>query len=118
MDQEKRPNETIIIEEEVKSSNSSNSNNNFNDDFNINTKGIVSKFLSFDTFITPSLIKIIYIIGVILTAFTALGMIFMGSALMGLGLLVLSPFIPRIGAEMLMVKFKTLEVLEEINKKQ
>ena len=81
-------------------------------------KGTVSSFLSFETFVTPSFIKIIYIIGVVIIALAGLITMFTrDGVLSGLIILILSPFIPRIWAEMLIVRFRTLDLLEEINRK-
>ncbi|WP_297407574.1 DUF4282 domain-containing protein [uncultured Cetobacterium sp.] len=81
-------------------------------------KGIVNQFLKFDSFITPSIIKFIYIIGVLFFVFIGLVMIISGlSKFCGFIILVLSPFIPRILAESLIINFKILQVLQEINNK-
>lgn len=88
-------------------------------------KGFINQFLKFDSFITPSIIKFIYILGVIFFALMGLITIISGlgiygggiQVLFGLIILALSPFIPRISAEILIVNFKILQVLQDIHKK-
>lgn len=104
------------------------SQNNNNNQFDINemSKGFVSKFINFDSFITPSLIKFIYIFGVILTALVGIGMLFSGLGRFGSGgrvlsgiiIILISPFFPRVWAELLMVNFKILETLQQIRDKK
>ena len=86
----------------------------------------IRKFLKFDSFITPSIIKFIYILGVIFFALSGLILVITGLgshgggilALGGIILIALSPFIPRVIAEILIINFKILEVLQDINKKK
>ena len=89
-------------------------------------KGFVSRFLNFDSFITPNLIKYLYIIGVVIFVLIGLGIIIGGISrpygggmliLSGIIMIIIAPFMTRISAEILIVKFKTLEVLKDINKK-
>lgn len=101
-----------------------NAQNKFENNSN-KQEGFVSQFLKFDSFITPSIIKFIYLLGVIFFALIGLGLIISGigsygggmEVLLGLLVLALSPFIPRISAEILIVNFKILQVLQDIYKK-
>lgn len=103
-----------------------NSNNNNNFDFNEAGKGFISKFLNFDSYITPTIIKFIYIAGVVITALSGLVMMLGGlggfgsggAVLGGIILILLSPFLPRIWAELLIVNFKILETLQQIRDKK
>ena len=89
------------------------------------SKGFINQFLNFDSFITPSIIKFIYMLGVIFFALIGLMSIIAGLGRYGSGLQVLfglitialSHFIPRITAEILIVNFKILQVLQDIHKK-
>lgn len=89
-------------------------------------EGIVKTFLSFDKMITPTLIKIIFYIGIIMSTLTGIGMILGGmrshfgggiQVFLGLLTLVISPIIVRVYCELLIVIFKIHDSLNEIKNK-
>ncbi len=89
-------------------------------------EGIVKTFLSFDKMITPTLIKIIFYIGIIMSTLTGLSMIFSGmrahfgggiQVFLGLLTLVISPIVVRVYCELLIVIFKIHDSLNEIKNK-
>ncbi|MFZ7119830.1 MAG: DUF4282 domain-containing protein [Eubacteriaceae bacterium] len=85
----------------------------------------IKNLLSFDTFITPVIIKAIYYIGVVLvvimglfqivTSFSYYGGI--GVFISGLLTIVLGPFLVKIYCELLIIIFKIHKELTEINTK-
>ena len=89
-------------------------------------EGIVKTFLSFDKMITPTLIKIIFYIGIIMSTLTGLSMILSGirspfgggiQVFLGLLTLVISPVVVRVYCELLIVIFKIHDSLNEIKNK-
>jgi len=78
-----------------------------------------NKLLSFDTMITPSIIKIIYFILVALSILGGVILLLQGgvSTILGLVYIVLGPLIIRIYCELLIVVFKILQNLKEINER-
>ncbi|MBF4694519.1 DUF4282 domain-containing protein [Fusibacter sp. Q10-2] len=83
-------------------------------------------FLNFDKMITPTLIKIIFYIGIIMSTLGGLGMILNGlrypfgggvHVFLGLLTLVISPIIVRVYCELLIVVFKIHDSLNEIKNK-
>ncbi|GAU75681.1 DUF4282 domain-containing protein [Fusibacter sp. 3D3] len=89
-------------------------------------EGLVKTFLSFDKMITPTLIKIIFYIGILLSTLTGLSMILSGmrshfgggiQVLLGLLTLVISPIVVRVYCELLIVIFKIHDSLNEIKNK-
>lgn len=85
---------------------------------------------SFNTFITPTLIKIIYALALFGVALMALGLVITGlismgdSVIRGLAILVVTPIIAfvyllmaRVYSESMIVLFKVAENLQEINRK-
>jgi hypothetical protein len=83
----------------------------------------ITEFLNFDSMITPSIIKIIYIISTAMAAIFGLVLIITGLSysgvyvLLGLIMIGLSPFITRIFCELLIIKFKNNEYLKQIANK-
>lgn len=89
----------------------------------------MEKFLHFDKMITPTIIKILFWIGVGLSAlsgiimfFTGLAQIFSGSFFVGMGSIIfgviafiVGSLVARIYCELLIVVFKMHESLEAIN---
>lgn len=84
----------------------------------------VKSFLSFDRMITPSVIKILYYIGLVVVIIGGLISIFTGlfgafgggrMVIMGLIWLVVGPIMVRVYCELLIVAFKIHENLAEIN---
>ncbi len=88
--------------------------------------GLVKTFLSFDKMITPTLIKVIFYIGIIVSFLSGIGMIISGTkayfgggvqVIMGILVCLISPVIVRVYCELLMVIFKIHESLVEIKNK-
>ena len=69
-------------------------------------------FFSFDTMISPTLIKIIYVIGIIAIIIAAIVMIFSGGFLYGLGLIILGNLLWRIICESSIILFKIYDRLQ------
>jgi hypothetical protein len=76
----------------------------------------MNEYLTFDKFITPVIIQIIFWIGLAGIVIMALLAIVNGAALQGLLLLIFGPIVLRIYTEILLVAFKMLEELQEIRK--
>ncbi len=83
-------------------------------------------FFSFDRMITPSIIKLIFILGITATTLMGLVSIIMGlkssfgggvQVLTGLLTLVLGPVLVRINCELMIVLFKIHEALEGIKRR-
>jgi hypothetical protein len=74
----------------------------------------MNEFLSFDTMITPLIIKIVFWIGVAGCVIGGIVMMIQGSFLTGLLVLVLGPICVRIYCEILIVIFRIHESLVEI----
>ena len=83
----------------------------------------MDRFLNFDKMITPTIIKIIFWIGVVLSVLLGLGMIVSGfgsyygggfQVFMGLVTIVVGPIIVRIYCELLIVVFKMHDALQAI----
>lgn len=84
------------------------------------------KFFKFDKMITPVIIKIIFIIGIVITTLSGLGLIISGigsnygggmQVLTGLVTLVIGPIGVRVYCEIIIVLFKIHESLEIIKNK-
>lgn len=84
------------------------------------------KFFSFDKMITPVIIKIIFIIGLIITTLIGLSMVFSGlrahygggvQVFFGLIILIFGPVFVRVNCELMIVVFKIHEALEDIKRK-
>ena len=70
---------------------------------------------SFDTMITPLIIKIVFWIGVIGCVIGGIGMFFNGSGVVsGLFCILLGPLVVRIYCELIMVIFKIFQALQQI----
>lgn len=86
----------------------------------------MEEFVSFRKFITPSIITIIFWIGVVLSVIGGLVMIVMGvsgsapgmSVLIGLLYIVLGPLVVRIYCELIILGFKIYDTLTEIKNTQ
>ncbi len=78
-----------------------------------------SKLLNFDSMITPSIIKIIYYIGVVAVVLSGIALLFQGgpATFGGLIWIVLGPLVVRVYCELLIVMFKVNENLKEINER-
>lgn len=78
-----------------------------------------TKLLTFDDMITPSIIKIIYYIGVVGAVLGGIGMVFQGgtSTFIGLVWIVLGPLMVRVYCELLIVMFKIYQCLKEMNER-
>lgn len=76
----------------------------------------MNEYLTFDKFITPVIIQIVFWIGLAGIVIMALLAIVNGAALQGLLLLIFGPIVLRIYTEILLVAFKMLEELQEIRK--
>lgn len=78
-----------------------------------------NKLLSFDSMITPSIIKVIYFILIALSILGGIGLLLQGgvSTVLGLVYIVLGPLVVRIYCELLIVAFKILQNLKEINER-
>lgn len=88
---------------------------------------MLKEFMRFDKMITPSIIKIIFWIGVGISILSGLILIFTGlttrfgggpQVLMGLLVVVLGPLFARIYCELLIIFFKIHETLVEIKQKE
>lgn len=88
-------------------------------------KGICRKMLNFDTMITPTIIKVIYAVFTSISILYGLSMILGGftshlgggfKVIMGLFVIVLSPFLTRIWCETMIVIFKINENLGKLVK--
>lgn len=78
----------------------------------------LKKAVSFDTMITPFIIKIVFWIGVIGCVVGGIGMFFNGAGFIsGLLCIVLGPLAVRIYCELVMVIFKIFEALKQIAEK-
>lgn len=77
------------------------------------------EFISFDKMLTPTLIKILFWIGVAFSALTGLIMMFDGgfAVILGLFTIIIGPLVTRIYCELLIVFFKIHEALTDLNKK-
>ena len=85
---------------------------------------MLSKFLSFDEFITPSIIVVLFWIGVVINVLFGLGTIIggiggggFGMFFGGLAMLVIGPIMTKVWCELLMVFFKIHETLIQIRDK-
>ncbi|HEY9577996.1 MAG TPA: DUF4282 domain-containing protein [Pseudobacillus sp.] len=85
----------------------------------------MANFLSFDKMITPTIIKIIFWIGVVMSALSGLSMIITGfnsyygsgfAVLMGLLTLVLGPLLVRVYCELLILFFKMYDSMKNIER--
>ncbi|WP_100332437.1 DUF4282 domain-containing protein [Bacillus xiapuensis] len=85
----------------------------------------MDKFLQFDRMITPTIIKVLFWIGVALSILSGLSMIITGTGqygggfavLTGLLTIVLGPLLVRVYCELLMVFFKMHESLKNIEER-
>lgn len=87
----------------------------------------LARFMNFDKMITPVIIKVIFIIGVVVTTLLGLGMIVSGlgspygggiSVFMGLLTLVVGPIFNRVYCELIIVVFKVHEALEDLRRRE
>jgi hypothetical protein len=86
----------------------------------------ISSLLNFDKMVTPVIVKILFIVGVVLSVIFGIIQIISGAAssfgegiqvIMGLITIVVGPFITRVYCELLIVTFKIHESLQQINSK-
>ncbi len=77
----------------------------------------MNQYLTFRKMITPVAIQLIFWIGVAAIAVSALGVMFGGSFLAGVGLLVVGPVFWRIYCELMIILFRIHDRLSEIAKK-
>ena len=84
-------------------------------------KSLLKKMLYFDNMITPTLIRILYYVSVIFAIISGIFMMFggvfsnsLGITLMGLIFVILSPFLVRVGYEVLIIQFKIYENLNKL----
>ncbi|AKG03779.1 hypothetical protein AAV35_002555 [Salimicrobium jeotgali] len=86
----------------------------------------MKNFLDFNKMITPSIIKIIFIIGVVISVLMGISLIGAGldnpyggsgSVFMGLLTIVIGPLVTRVYCEIIIVVFKMHESLHDINSK-
>lgn len=70
--------------------------------------------LSFDTMLTPTIIVVVYWLGLLGTLISSLGLIFNGSILAGIGALIGGAIGVRIWCELLIVIFKINENLQKL----
>ncbi|SER24449.1 protein of unknown function [Gracilibacillus ureilyticus] len=83
---------------------------------------MVKKFLSFDKMITPSIIKVVFWIGVVIVVITGLitmisGLSYYGSGeqvFSGIITILLGPLVIRIYCELLILMFKMYDALQDI----
>jgi len=82
-------------------------------------ENLFNKLLNFDSMITPSIIKIVYYILVVLVILTGVATLFQGGYFTVVGLLyiVLGPLVVRIYCELMIVMFKVNDNLKEINER-
>jgi hypothetical protein len=76
----------------------------------------MNDYLTFDKFITPLIIQILFWIGVAGYVLLGLYMIVQGAGLQGLLLLLFGPLFWRIMTELMLVSFKILEALQDIRR--
>lgn len=83
----------------------------------------MERWLNFDHFITPTVIKIIFFIGAGLAILSGLITLFAGpggffaNLIMGLVTMVLGPILVRVYCELIIVAFKIYENIKELNEK-
>ena len=86
----------------------------------------IQSFLSFNKMITPTIIKIIFIVGVCFSVLTGLFQVIVGlsssfggglQVFLGLMTIIIGPFLTRIYCEILILFFKMHETLVEMNEK-
>ncbi|MFK2827105.1 DUF4282 domain-containing protein [Bacillus sp. B190/17] len=83
----------------------------------------MDRFLSFDKMVTPTIIKIIFWVGVVMSVLSGIGTIAAGisspygsglGVIMGLLTLVIGPLLVRVYCELLIIFFKMHESLKRI----
>ena len=86
----------------------------------------MNQFFNFNKMITPTIIKVIFWIGVVSTVIIGLIQFFIGlgspygggfQVFMGMLTIVMGPLVTRIYCELLIVLFKMHEALQDINQK-
>lgn len=84
-------------------------------------KSVLKKMMYFDNMITPTIIRILYYVNVVLAILSGIFMMFAGVisnslviTIMGLVLIILSPFLVRVGYEVLIIQFKIYENLNKL----
>ncbi|MFC4402548.1 DUF4282 domain-containing protein [Gracilibacillus xinjiangensis] len=84
---------------------------------------MIQKFLSFDKMITPTIIKVVFWIGLAITVLTGLGTMIAGfnsyygsgfQVFTGLLTIILGPLVIRIYCELLILMFKMNDALQDI----
>ncbi|GGJ89967.1 hypothetical protein GCM10007063_10770 [Lentibacillus kapialis] len=85
----------------------------------------MNEFLSFDKMLTPTIIKIVFWIGIVFSVLSGLGMMVTGAnsvvgggfqVIMGLLIIIVGPLLTRVYCELLIIFFKMHESLQEIKK--
>ncbi|KAB8130783.1 DUF4282 domain-containing protein [Gracilibacillus oryzae] len=83
----------------------------------------MQKFLSFDKMITPTIIKVVFWIGVAITVISGLGTMIAGfssfygggfQVFTGLLMIIIGPLVVRIYCELLILMFKMYDALQDI----
>ena len=77
----------------------------------------MNEYISFDKFVTPIIIQIVFWIGLAGIVLVSLTAIVQGQGAQGLVLLLIGPVIWRVYTEILLVLFKIYEELREMNQK-
>ena len=77
------------------------------------------EFVSFDKMLTPTLIKVIFWVGVVFSVLPGLILMFDGgiAVILGLITIVVGPLITRVYCELLIIFFKIHESLTDLNRK-
>ena len=74
----------------------------------------MNDILSFDKFVTPTIIQVLFWVVFVIIVLSALGTMFTESFLAGLGILVLGPVFWRVYCEILLVLFRSNDNLRTI----
>lgn len=77
----------------------------------------MEKLLNFNVMFTPIIIRVIYFLGLLAVAITAIAVIFKGNFLAGLGILLFGLIGVRIYCELMILFFRVYETLQSINQK-
>ena len=75
----------------------------------------MGEYLTFDKMIAPVVIQVLFWIGVVFIVIAGLISLFSGAFLAGLAMIILGPIAVRVYCEVLLVFFRILDNLREIN---
>jgi hypothetical protein len=75
----------------------------------------MGEYLTFDKMIAPVVIQVLFWIGVVFIVIAGLISLFSGAFLTGLAMIILGPIVVRVYCEVLLVFFRILDNLREIN---